>query len=95
MSEEPKPEAEIIELHPKKECRWSCEYWGADPDSEYCAHPKALEISEFGINLNRMLGAEYMRPGKLPSDKKDAAWGLCKDRQLWVKRSEERMPKGW
>lgn len=77
----------------KKECRWSCEYWCADPDGEYCAHPHALQISGFGINLNRMLGAECLKPG-INGREADPAWNLCtKERLLWKKRSEDRMPK--
>ena len=73
-----------------KECRWDCEHWCADPDGEYCGHPKALDISPFGISLNRMLGAKYCQP-KPPQT--DAAWNMCgQDRKLWEKRSPSRMP---
>jgi hypothetical protein len=75
----------------KKECRWSCEWWAADPDGEYCSHHYALQLSGFGINLNRMLGAACLKPDK-PED--DPAWNLCgQERKLWKIRSPDRMPK--
>lgn len=95
MSKE-KQEANVIPLHPDKACRWNCEYWCADPDGEYCGHPKALDVSPVGVNLNRMLGAPAYAPKE--GGRPDPAFDLCgKDRKLWKKRSPERMPKkdGW
>lgn len=74
-----------------KECRWSCEHWAADPDDEYCAHPQAMKISPFGINLDRALGPNGRYPESMME--KDPAIGICgKERKLWVPRSPERMP---
>lgn len=73
-----------------KECRWKCEHWAADPDSEYCAHPYALQVSGFGISLNRMLGAAAVKPA---TPEEDPAFDLCgKERKLWKPRSQDRMP---
>jgi hypothetical protein len=37
------------------ECPGACRYFGADPDGDYCGHPKSFEISPtFGASTNRM-----------------------------------------
>jgi hypothetical protein len=75
----------------KKVCRQECEYWAADPDSEYCAHPKALELSfGFGVNLDRARGASGFKPYK-PED--DPAYNICgPEGKLWKIRSPEKRP---
>ncbi len=75
------------ELQESKKCR-ECAHWAADPDDEYCAHPKATEISVFGINLNRGRGNISHKPSK-PED--DPAFGICgPEGRLWEKRPESR-----
>ena len=70
----------------KKECRWKCDHWAADMDDEYCAHPKAMEVSPVGINLNRMLGAPQYKPR---NGEKDPAWNACgQERNLWEPRQD-------
>ena len=70
----------------EKECRWKCEYWAADPDGEYCAHPKAMKISMFGINLDRALGPNSRYTEAMMKD--DPAIGICgHERKLWKIRS--------
>jgi hypothetical protein len=74
-----------------KQCRWSCEYWAADMDDEYCAHPEAMKLSPFGLNLDRALGPNGKYTEAMMKD--DPAIGICgRERKLWKIRSLERMP---
>ena len=71
----------------KKECRWKCQYWAADMDDEYCAHPTAMKHSFVGLNLNRALGPNGMYTKEMMKD--DPAIGICgPDRKLWEPRKE-------
>jgi hypothetical protein len=63
-----------------KECRRQCRHWSYDMDSEYCAHPKAMDVSWAGVNLNRMLGAPQYKP---PDGVNDPAWNACEGHKLW------------
>lgn len=77
----------------EKACRWSCNHWAADMDSEYCAHPEALKLSGgCGLNLNRALGPNGMYTPEMMKD--DPAIGICgPTRKLWEIRLPSRMPK--
>lgn len=75
------------EINERKKCR-DCDYWGADPDDEYCGHPKAVEISPVGISLSRGRGNIASKPRK-PED--DLAFGICgPEGKLWEPRHESR-----
>lgn len=75
----------------EKVCRWECAHWAADMDSEYCAHPKAIKHSVFGINLDRARGAQLYKPNT-PAE--DPAWNLCgPEGKLWEPRPEDRKPR--
>lgn len=81
---------DTVKINENKECR-NCAHWAADPDDEYCAHPKATEISIFGINLGRGRGAIQFKPTK-PED--DPAFGICgPEGRLWEQRPESRKLK--
>lgn len=74
-------------LNESKKCR-ECAHWGADPDSEYCGHPKALEVSPVGISLERGRGNISRKPAK-PED--DLAFSICgPEGKLWEKRPPSR-----
>lgn len=70
-----------------RKCR-ECSHWGADPDGEYCGHPKALEVSPVGINLDRGRGNISFKPPRLEDD---LAFGICgPEGKLWEKRPTSR-----
>lgn len=31
-----------------------CRFFGADPDGDYCGHPKSLKVTSFGLSTNAM-----------------------------------------
>lgn len=65
-----------------KECRRKCNFWAADMDDEYCAHPEAMKHSMFGINLDRALGPNGRYTKEMM--KEDPAIGICgPERKLW------------
>lgn len=75
------------ELNDSKKCR-ECAHWAADPDDEYCAHPKAVAVSPVGINLRRGRGNIAFKPEK-PED--DLAFNICgPEGKLWEPRPESR-----
>lgn len=75
----------------EKVCRWKCKWWAADPDGEYCYHPKATKYSIFGINLNRARGPNAQYPESFMD--KDPAIGVCgPEGRLWEKRPETAIP---
>lgn len=81
---------ETVELNERNKCR-ECAHWAADPDDEYCAHPKAVELSIFGISLKRGRGDIQFKPNK-PED--DPAFGICgPEGKLWEQRPESRKLK--
>ena len=79
-----------------KNCR-DCKHLGADPDSAYCGHPKAFEISVVGMNTNwaRGVGQYAEPPTDLdPADAKRAAdtfgeKAICYKGKLFEPRSPE------
>lgn len=70
-----------------KECRWKCEFWAADMDDEYCAHPEAMKHSgNMGMNINRALGPNADYPKEMMQ--MDPGIGICgPERKLWKIRS--------